>query len=121
MRHGLTRSVLQRIVTNKDSLLEMQENPTVSTSRKRQREATFADVDEALLIWFKHARDMNVPLSGPIVKAKAEKLAADLSHNGWNCSDGWLSRWKQRHNISYKVSFIMLLKCTYCMPTNEFV
>ena len=34
------------------------------------RTAKHADVEDALLLWFKNARAMNVPLSGPILQAK---------------------------------------------------
>ena len=35
--------------------------------------------------------------------AKAEKLCKELDlQTDWTCSSGWLSRWKARHNITYK-------------------
>ena len=37
------------------------------------------------------------------MKAKAEELAAELDPTcQWSCSNGWISRWKTRHNIRYR-------------------
>lgn len=53
---------------------------------------------------FSAARAQSVPISGEILKSKAQELATELDpdHEEWSCSNGWLSRWKVRHNISYK-------------------
>ena len=41
-------------------------------------------------------------ISGPILQTKAEKLAAELGFDDFKCSTGWLSRFKERHNIVFK-------------------
>ena len=48
-------------------------------------------------------RSKNVPLSGPLIRAKAEELASSLGENNWTCSNSWLQRWKTRHGILFKV------------------
>ncbi|ELU05436.1 hypothetical protein CAPTEDRAFT_46694, partial [Capitella teleta] len=55
------------------------------------------------MLWFKAARTKNIPLSGPILCAKASKLAADLGHEKFEASNGWLSRFKDRHQIVFRV------------------
>ena len=59
------------------------------------RLATYQDVEEALFSWFKQARCMNVPISGPIMKIKAKELALKMGHSEFQCSTGWLERFKQ--------------------------
>ena len=68
----------------------------------RLKESTKPDVDAALFQWFTAARAQSVPLSGEILKAKAEELNSGMGHDQWSCSSGWLSRWKVRHNIRYR-------------------
>ena len=41
-------------------------------------------------------------INGPILKEKAEELSKKLGNHGFKASDGWLSRWKVRHNIIFK-------------------
>ena len=55
-----------------------------------------------LLLWFKGIHDKNVPISGPILQAKADELAKELGHVGFNCSSGWLQCFQHRHRIGQK-------------------
>ena len=47
---------------------------------------------------------MNVPISGLIMKIKAKELALALKmgHSEFQCSTGWLERFKQRHSIVFR-------------------
>ena len=53
------------------------------------------------LQWFSSSRADNVPISGPLLKLQANKIARSLGHD-WKCSEGWLSRFKRRHSIVFK-------------------
>uniref|UniRef100_A0A8C3F939 Transposase n=1 Tax=Chrysemys picta bellii TaxID=8478 RepID=A0A8C3F939_CHRPI len=58
--------------------------------------------NSALYQWFVQARSEVVPISGPILKAQAEKF--DRLSNGneskFKANNGWLDRFKKRHTIS---------------------
>jgi len=41
-------------------------------------------------------------MSGPILKCKAEELSPKIGNNQFIATDGWLSRWKNRHEIKFK-------------------
>lgn len=59
-------------------------------------------MDEALLDWFKQARTNLIPISGPILIAKAQKFADAFGHKEFICSNGWLDRFKHRNGIALK-------------------
>ncbi|GBP40948.1 Tigger transposable element-derived protein 5 [Eumeta japonica] len=42
-----------------------------------------------------------MPISGPLVKAKAENFAEELGLAAFEASEGWLGKFKQRHHINY--------------------
>lgn len=71
-------------------------------ARKRQKTALFPDIDDALYLWFRDARTRNIPISGPILRTKAEQLAKDLGHPTFKASDGYITRFKERHSISFR-------------------
>ena len=52
--------------------------------------------------WFQEVRKRNIPLSGPVIKAKALKYATDLEIEDFKASEGWLDKFKARHNIKFK-------------------
>ena len=78
------------------------EQSAFKPDRKRLRTAAYEDVEEALVIWFKSRRDQNVPISGSILRAKAEELSKELGHVELKCSSGWLQQFKERHAIVQK-------------------
>ena len=99
---GIQASTLSTILKNKDALRAG--HAVGSSNKKRVRDPLCPDVDAALFQWFSAARAQSVPISGEILKSKAQELATELDpdHEEWSCSNGWLSHWKVRHNISYK-------------------
>ncbi|KAJ2941431.1 hypothetical protein O0L34_g3643 [Tuta absoluta] len=42
-----------------------------------------------------------MPISGPLVKAKAENFAEELGITSFKASEGWLGKFKQRHHINF--------------------
>ena len=63
-----------------------------SKGKKRNRDPMRSDVDEALYIWFSVARAQSIPISGEMLKAKAEELSNELSlwYIGLVRMDGYL-------------------------------
>ena len=101
-RYELPRSTLSTILKNKEKFKHMFATSKLKPGIKRCRLATYQDVEEALFSWFKQARCMNVPISGPIMKIKAKELALKMGHSEFQCSTGWLERFKQRHSIVFR-------------------
>ena len=75
----------------------LQVNHTLGGKGKKcTREPSCLDVDTAIFQWFNAVRAQGVPISGEVLRPKAEEL--DPSEE-WTCSNGRLSRWKARHDI----------------------
>ncbi|KAL4121977.1 hypothetical protein QTP88_014392 [Uroleucon formosanum] len=43
-----------------------------------------------------------MPISGPILKEKAEYFATQFGYSNFKASQGWLENWKNRHNIIFR-------------------
>ena len=71
-------------------------------SRKRLRTAAYEDVEAALLRWFQLARSQNIPVSGQLMREKATMFATKLKHETFQCSGGWLDRFKARHGVVFR-------------------
>ena len=76
-------STLSTILKNRDSLLD--KHALGSNKKKRYREPTRLEVDAALFQWFTAAWLQSIPISGEILKAKAEELSKALARlRLWN-------------------------------------
>lgn len=98
---GIPKSTLSTILKNKEKLYQAIAAGTVTPTQKtkRMRLAKHEDVEAELFTWFKSVRSANLPISGPIIQEKAEKIAENLGVTDFKCSSGWLHRFKNRHNI----------------------
>lgn len=54
------------------------------------------------LDWFSESRRLNIPINGPAIQAKAKEIATDLGMTRFVASNGWLYKWRNRHNITYQ-------------------
>jgi len=100
LRLGIPPNTLSTWIKNRDKIFSTYD--ITNPCRKRQRLSAYADVEEALLRWFQQARTNSVAISGPVLTAQARKFADALGHAEFQCSSGWLDRFKQRHGISGK-------------------
>ncbi|UYV82398.1 TIGD4 [Cordylochernes scorpioides] len=94
-------SSLSTIIKNSEKI-HQQALHAGESSRKRARGSTYADVDEALLQWFKQARSAALPVNGPLLSEKAKTLALEFGLKDFTGSGGWIERWKARHGIKLR-------------------
>ena len=91
---SIPSSTLSTILKNKATLRNS--HAFGSTKKMRHRDLSQADVDTVLFQLFTAARAQSVPISGEVMKAKAEELAIELNPEvPLICSSGWLSQRKR--------------------------
>lgn len=100
---GIAPSTLATILKDREKVLKLHRESQLAPTRKRLRLGNFQDVDQAVLTWFKDARLQNVPVSGPMLQAKAREFADALEVTGFDASSGWLFRFRQRNGITWQV------------------
>lgn len=69
--------------------------------KRTLKKAEYPKMEIALHKWFVRQRELNLPISGDILKQKAIQLHERLCSNNetFNASDGWLQKFKVRHGI----------------------
>uniref|UniRef100_A0A1B6KQS9 HTH CENPB-type domain-containing protein n=1 Tax=Graphocephala atropunctata TaxID=36148 RepID=A0A1B6KQS9_9HEMI len=97
---GIPPNTLSTFLKNKDKILSSAQE--FDKDRKRLREPENPAVDNCVLKWFKQARDKKIPLSGPLIRAKAEQFAKELGKKNFKASTGWLDGFKDRNKITFK-------------------
>lgn len=76
-------------------------SPSASTSRSRMKTSEYEKTSEALFVWFCTQRRKGTPISGPILKEKAQFFQQRLKEGEVNftASSGWLDNWKKRYGV----------------------
>uniref|UniRef100_G3MM83 HTH CENPB-type domain-containing protein n=1 Tax=Amblyomma maculatum TaxID=34609 RepID=G3MM83_AMBMU len=100
-KYGLSQSTVSTIIKAAD-VLEKAGSSGHDDQRKRVRDPLYSDVEESLYQWFLNARNQNVPITGPILCAKAKKFAFLLGRENFEPGGGWIQRFKDRHGIVYR-------------------
>jgi hypothetical protein len=102
-RLGLPASILKTIFAKKNEIREqIKKCGNACKKRKTGRELTFAELETMLFTWYQQARASNIPIDGTILREKAKIIAAQLNIDYFSVSSGWLSRFKERHDLVFK-------------------
>ena len=96
---SIPANTLSTVLKNQASIMCSETRGVFDQKRKRISSSEYKDMDEALLKWFPGARDQNVPVSGPLLLAKAKEFAEKLGNLRFQGSAGWLVRFKRRHKV----------------------
>ncbi|XP_070395519.1 tigger transposable element-derived protein 4-like [Dermacentor albipictus] len=99
-KHKVPLSTLSTTLMNKTKIFKAY-GKTHSTKRTRIRIPKYPDVEDALIKWLQHANAAHLPVNGMLLREKADKLALRLGHEAFKCSNGWLSRFKDRNNLTF--------------------
>ena len=100
--YGVPPNTLSTWLKKKEEYKQAFLTQSFGPANKRMKKGDYEDVDDALDTWMREARARDIPISGPILQAKAQELAAELNHPEFKCSTGWLNRFKVRKGIGFR-------------------
>lgn len=98
---GIPPSTLSTYIKNEKKILQDCDSKKCKLS-KRLKSLKYPEVNKCVLKWFKQQRNKNIPISGPLIKAKAEEFAGTLKVINFKASTGWLDNFKKENNIIFK-------------------
>ncbi|XP_048364694.1 tigger transposable element-derived protein 4 [Sphaerodactylus townsendi] len=106
-KYGIKKNSLSSIMKSKDRILEAFEFQQFDPKRKRLRTALYTDLEEELLKWYRMAQGLNVTISGPMLRLRANAIAQKLGHSDFKCSNGWLDRFKSRYGLTFRSQSVL--------------
>lgn len=98
IQFGIPNSTLSTILKNRYKI-EKYVEVRGSLQRVRLRPAKHEDLESQLYEYFVQIRAANLPVTGPLLKEKADELSLVLNIVGFKCSNGWLWRFQRQFNI----------------------
>jgi len=84
-----------------------------SYKAKRNRTGKNVVIETALLMWLKEKLCQNARINGPLLKLKAEALAAENGDSEFIATEGWLLRWKKGTKYPSKNNTVRKMKRMY--------
>ncbi|GBL72825.1 hypothetical protein AVEN_128030-1 [Araneus ventricosus] len=97
----ISLSLLYKILKNRENLLR-QAKENENTYCKRNRCGKHQKVEKALKLWFTNVREHDFPITSPLIRQKAEDLAAKMGQTEFVATDGWFHRWRKLENAVLK-------------------
>jgi centromere protein B len=102
-RLGLAACTLNSIFAKKDEIRQQTEKCcNVCEKRKSGKESTFAELETVLFTWYQQARASNIPIDGTTLREKVKIIVTQLNIDNFSASNGWVSRFKDRHGLVFK-------------------
>lgn len=101
-KHAIPKSSLTRILHDKEKLRAAFSSSRFGAQRKRLRLGNHEELEKCLVLWLRRARSQNLPINGPIIRAKAEEFVLQLGIEGFSCSEGWFTRFKERNGLVFR-------------------
>lgn len=101
-KHGVPKSSLTRILHDKEKLRTAFETSRFGPQRKRLQHGDHEGLEKCLVLWLRRARSQNIPVNGPLIRAKAEEFVLQLGITDFLCSEGWLTRFKERNGLVFR-------------------
>lgn len=103
VRFNIGKTQAAEISKNKNIIRQKWQSGIVNLKEKRSFiNPQGLNIDKICFEWFSRARSQNIPISGPLVQTKAKEIAEKYGYQNFKASDGWLQKWRKRHNISFK-------------------
>lgn len=101
-KYGVAKATVSSIKKKKREITNRVNNTLYGTGkRKTLRASELPRMEKSLYKWFLHMRNKKMPVSGLMLKAKALEIHDQIKENdrGFNASDGWLQKFKQRFGV----------------------
>ncbi|KAH9382348.1 hypothetical protein HPB48_022334 [Haemaphysalis longicornis] len=101
-KYELSQSTISTISKSGGSVMKKAGTSGHNNERKWAREPFCNDFEEALYQWFLSAPSKNLPISGPLLAARARKFAFLLRNADFLLGGGRIQRFKECHGIIFK-------------------
>ncbi|CAH1964176.1 unnamed protein product [Acanthoscelides obtectus] len=93
---GIHKRILNKWISEQ-GIIEKNANNEVIKNLKKQRVNL---LDDAVFSWYLQVRSKGINVTGSMIRKKALSVNAEFGGNPtFSASEGWLTRWKERHHI----------------------
>jgi len=108
-QYGVSKAIAN-IKKNEHSIINSVESNSSQNGKRKMRKTENEEVDNIMLEFFIKCRVQNIPVTGPMLQAKAAEIASSLQIEKFSASNGRLEAFRRRNNINFMVNLPMSTK-----------
>ena len=97
-KYEVPQNTVSTWLKNKEKIVKAHEAGSSCPKAQKLKTSKHENLGQALFKWFLAARRQDVPINGPILKTKAVTYTKELGLHDFRGSEGFVDRWKKRHN-----------------------
>lgn len=99
---NIEKTQVRDIIKNKKYLSQTFAEEGSTNSKRKLPKSDREMIDMVIFQWYLNARMNKLVTSGRVLKGKALELASIVGLNNFKASNGWLQKFKERHDIHYR-------------------
>ena len=100
-KFSISKTQIATILTEKREIIQNYEKNGNNETKRKFPRTELSVIDDTLFRWVCQMRAKNMPLSGPMLQAKALEVAKNLNVTTFTASNGWLQKFRTRHGKYY--------------------
>src|SRR5215472_2424997 len=94
-QYGASKTTNANIKKNEHSVINAVESNCSQNRKRKMRKTENEEVNNIILEFFIKCRAQNIPVTGPMLQAKAAEIASSLQIEKFTTSNGWLEASEQ--------------------------
>ena len=100
--YGVSKMTIANIKKNEHFIINSVESNGSQNRKRKMRKTENEEVNNIMLQFFIKCRAESIPVSGPMLQAKAAEIASSLQIEKFSASNGWLGAFRRRNNINFR-------------------
>jgi len=101
-QYGVSKTTIANTKKNEHSVTNAVESNCSQNRKWKMRKTENEEVNNIILEFFIKFRAQNIPVTGPMLQAKAAEIASSLQIEKFTASNGWLEAFRHRNNINFR-------------------
>ena len=98
----VSKTTIAKIKKNEYSIINSVESNCSQNRKRKIRKTENDEVNNIMLEFFIKCRAQNIPVTGPMLQAKAAEITSSLQIEKFSASNGWLEAFRRRNNINFR-------------------
>jgi len=101
-QYGVSKTTIVIIKKNEHSIINSVESNCSQNRERKMRKTENEEVNNIMLEFFVKCGAQNIPVTGPMLQARAAEIASSLQIEKFSANNGWLEAFRCRNNINFR-------------------